>query len=234
MKKNLYIVAIALILSAFADAQKIEGVAAFMKTGYMNAPNAAKIFNQVYPSGVSGFTGNYFLLGAEGYYRKNSSVFMGVWEFGLQKAYSLNDANADAVYEAVLGKYGRIITEGKNYWLYPSAGAGASVSSLTSYGKVNSRKENMRTQTLVSPTFDVGMNADFLLSKVRWNDKYYLGWIMGIKAGYRVSLKSDKWKDDYNNSYKDDNFYKINEMPAYTNNAFYVTLSVGGGSFDKK
>jgi hypothetical protein len=86
----------------------------------------------------------------------------------------------------------------------------------------------MKTQTLVSPTFDAGMNIDFLLSKLRWNENYYLGWIAGFKAGYRFSIKSNNWKND------DNNFYKINQMPSYTNNAFYLTLSFGGGSFDKK
>lgn len=72
------------------------------------------------------------------------------------------------------------------------------------------------------------MNTDFLLSKLKWDENYYLGWIRGVKAGYRFSLKNNNWKID------DDNFYKINEMPSYTNNAFYIVFTFGGGSFDKK
>ena len=216
-----------LILANAGEAQKIEGIAGFMQSGYLNAPNA-KIFNQVFPGNTAGFSNNYWLVGVTAYYRENSNMFIGDLQFGLQKVYSFNNEHAGAVYEAVIGKYGRIINEGKNYWLYPSAGTGASVLSLTSYDRTNGWIENSRTQTLVSPAFDFGMNADFLISKLKWNEKYYLGWIMGIKAGYRFSVRSNNWSN------KEAEFYKINEMPSYTNNTFYLTFSFGGGSFDKK
>ncbi len=233
MKKIIYTLLITSIFISGINAQKIEGIAGFIQSGYMNAPNAAKAFSQAYPDNTVGFANNYWLVGATAYYRNNSSVFMGDLQFGLQKVYSFSDKHAGAVYEEVLGKYGRIIKEGKNFWVYPSAGVGASLISLTSYDKIAGERENMKTQTLVSPTFDMGMNADFLLSKLRWNKNYYIGWISGIKAGYRFSVKSKKWKKDEDEFYKDA-FNKIYEMPSYTNNAFYVTLSFGMGSFDKK
>jgi hypothetical protein len=233
MKNKLYTVVFAFVLANTVAAQKIEGIAGFIQSGYMNAPNAAKAFNQVFPQNSSGFANNYFLIGAEAFYRQKNNVFMGDWQFGLQKVYSFNNQHAGAVYEAILGKYGWIIKEDKNFWLYPSAGAGASVIALTSYDKIDGRKENMKTQTLVSPSFDFGMNADFLLSKLRWKENYYLGWISGIKAGYRFSVRSKKWKTDKDEFYKDE-FQKLYETPSYTNNAFYVMLSFGMGSFDKK
>jgi hypothetical protein len=199
----------------------------------MNAPNAAKAFSQVYPDNATGFANNYLLAGATAYYRNNGNMFMGDLQFGLQKVYSFNDKHAGTVYEAILGKYGRIIREGKNYWFYPSIGAGASVIALTSYDNVNGRRENIKTQTLVSPTCDIGVNSDFLLSKLKWKENYYIGWISGIKAGYRFSVKSKRWKQEEDKFYKDA-FNKIYETPSYTNNAFYVTLSFGMGSFDKK
>jgi len=233
MKTQFYTIFILLMLAGAVEAQEIKGIAGFIQSGYMNAPNAAKAFSEIYPDNTAGFANNYWLIGATAYYRNNNNMFMGDLQFGLQKVYSFNDKHAGAVYEAVLGKYGRIIKEEKNFWIYPSAGVGASVIALTSYDKINGERENMRTQTLVSPTFDIGMNADFLLSKLEWNKNYYLGWISGVKAGYRVSVKSKRWKKDEDEFYKDA-FNKIYEMPSYTNSAFYVTLSFGMGSFDKK
>jgi len=227
MKKNFYAIAM-LLFTNIVHAQKIEGLAGFIQSGYLNASNAAKTFSQVYPFNTAAFANNYFLIGAEAFYWEKNNVFVGDWQFGLQKIYSLNNVHAGSSYEAVLAKYGRIVKERKNFWLYPSAGAGASIISLTSYTKNNGVRENVKTETLVSPAFDFGMNANFLMSKLKWNEKYYLGWIMGIKAGYRISVKSNRWQND------DDNFYKKIEIPSYANNAFYVTLSFGGGSFDKK
>jgi hypothetical protein len=229
MKTQFYTIFILLMLAGAVEAQEIKGIAGFIQSGYMNAPNAAKAFNQVFPQNSSGFANNYFLIGAEGFYRKNKNVFMGDWQFGLQKVYSFNNEYAGAVYEAVTGKYGRVIAEKKNVWIYPSAGAGVSVISLTSYKKINDRRENVNTQTLVSPGFDISMNTDFLLSKLTWKENYYTGWMLGIKAGYRVSLKSNNWKNDNNSD-----FYKISKVPSYANNAFYVALSFGIGSFEKK
>jgi len=228
MKRNIYLFAIAFMCSGIINAQKIQGIAGFIQSGYMNAPNAAKAFYQVYPDNPSGFANNYFLIGAEGFYRQGDNVFMANLQFGVQKVYSFNDEHAGAVYEAVLGKYGRIIAEEKNFWLYPSVGTGVSVISLTGYTTTDGIRENMKTQTLVAPVFDIGMNSDFLLSKLRWKENYYLGWISGIKAGYRISIKSNNWSNT------ESSFYKIHEMPSYANNSFYVTLSFGMGSFDKK
>lgn len=227
MKAKLYTIFLMLMLAGAVKAQKIQGIAGFIQSGYLNVPNA-KVFNQGYPGNTSGFANNYFLIGAEAFYRQKKNVFMGDWQFGLQKVYSFNNQHAGALYEAVMGKYGRLIAEKENVWIYPSAGMGVSVAALTSYDEIDGQKKNIKTKTLVSPTFDIGINADFLLSKLKWKENYYLGWISGIKAGYRVSVKSNKWHSD------DNTFYKINEMPSYTNNAFYIMLSFGGGSFDKK
>jgi len=223
MKKNISLITISFIISAVACGQKIEGVAGFIQLGYLNAPYT-KVLNQVYPAG---FNDTYFSVGAEGFYRKNKNLIIGEWQFGLQKVYSFNDKHAGAVYEALLGKYGRIIKDKNSFWLYPSAGAGLSFISLTSYEDIN--KQNTATQTLVSPTFDFGMNADILLSKRKGKEDFYFGWIMGIKAGCRFAIKSDNWKDDTNDAVN-----KKGEMPSYTNNAFYITLSIGGGSVNKK
>jgi hypothetical protein len=167
MKNKFYSVFIMLMIASIisVEAQKLEGAAGFIQSGYLNAPNA-KTLNQVYPENVSGFGNDYFLFGAEGFYRKNKNMFIGEWQFGLQKTYSFNDEHAGVVYETLLAKYARNIKDEKRIWIYPSAGAGASVIALTNYKDINGIKKNMTTNTLVSPTFDIGTNIDFLLSKL--------------------------------------------------------------------
>ncbi len=66
MKKLFTLLIAVFFTGAFLFAQqKIEGVAAFVKTGYMYAPASGKTFNQVAPASIRGFDDNYFLFGAE-------------------------------------------------------------------------------------------------------------------------------------------------------------------------
>ena len=123
-------------------------------------------------------------------------------------------------------KWGRIIAENDHSWLYPSVGAGASIIQLTTYDKVSGNEENIQEKTLVSPSFDAGINADFLLSKINYKEGYYYGWMLGFRAGYRASFNSNNWQDEQ--------VVKPYDKPYYANNAFYVTITIGGGSFDRK
>lgn len=214
------------MVAGSVKAQQTEGIAGFIQSGYLNT-HSSKFFKQVYTGNAFSFADNYFLIGAEGFYRKNQNIILAEWQLGLQKTYSFNDEHAGIVYEAVLAKYGRIIKEKKNFWFYPSAGAGTSVTSLTSHV---GNKENWKSETLRSPAFDIGLNTTFLMSKLKWDEGYYLGWVMEIRTGYRFSIKSNEWKENNNNN----DFYKINRMPSYSNSQFYITASIGGGSFDRK
>lgn len=232
-RKCEYMKSINLLLATFiffttlVTAQKMEGVAGFIQCGYMNAPNTSKAFRKVFSENNSAFSNNFFVTAAEGYYRKNKNLFIGEWTFGLQKKCKSNDLYRNIMLQIITGKYGRVINKSKKFWLYPAAGAGASVITLFNYTKDDGKKKNCVAQTLISPTLDVSMNANFLLSKPMWNDSFYLGWILGIHAGYRQSVKNNNWKTKGNTSLKSD------DLPAYTNNSFYVTLSFGAGAYGK-
>lgn len=227
MKKNIYLLTIVLMLANFADGQKIKGLAGFIKSGYIYAPNVRKTFEDANAENNYAFTNNFWSFGAEAYYLTGNIIITGDGNIGVQKINTWNDIRSSAVYEALYGKFGWIIAKDKNYWVYPSVGAGASVMLLTNYKETNSLSEITNTKKLVSPSVDLAVNADVLLSKLHWNEKYYCGWMLGIRAGYRLSARNDNWQDD-------NNLYKSSEMPPYTNNAFYVTFSIGGGDFEKK
>jgi hypothetical protein len=50
--------------------------------------------------------------------------------------------------------------------------------------------------------------------------------MIGIRVGYRTSFRNNSWKTV---EMKD-----TRKMPSYTNNAYYLTITFGGGSFDLK
>jgi hypothetical protein len=226
MKKHFTLTFLSLILFSFTYAQHIEGVAGFLKAGYMHAPSSGKIFNQVAPAGITGFDDNYFAFGAEAYYRKLKNIYTVEGTMGVQKRQAYSSTYAEPYNGAAHVKWGRVIAENDHYWLYPSIGAGASVLQLTTYDKIGGNEQNIQEKTLVSPSFDAGINADFLLGKINYKEGYYYGWILGIRAGYRASVSSNNWKDEQ--------VVKPYDKPHYANNAFYVTITIGGGSFNIK
>jgi len=226
MKKQFTLSLLALLLLSFSYAQRIEGLAGFVKTGYMRAPSSGKIFSQVAPTGIRGFNDNYFAFGAEAYYRKLKNIYTVEGTIGMQKRRSIGNTYAEPYCGAAHGSWGRVVAENDGYWLYPSIGAGASIIQVNSYDKSSGNEENIQEKTLVSPSFEAGINADFLVNKVNYNEGYYYGWMLGVRAGYRASVNSNRWQQEH--------VVKPYDKPRYANNAFYVTITIGGGSFDRK
>ena len=226
MKKHFTLFFLVLFFLSSINAQRIEGVAGSLKFGYMHAPSSGNTLNKIAPAGITGFDDNYFTFGAEAYYRKFKNIYTVEGTVVGQGRYANNTAYAEPYCGAAHGKWGRIVAENDHSWLYPSIGAGASFLQLTTYEKANGKVVNIQEKTLVSPSFDVGINADFLLSKINYKEGYYFGWILGIRAGYRASFSSDNWKDEQ--------VVKPYDKPRYANNAFYFTVTIGGGSFNRK
>jgi hypothetical protein len=79
---------------------------------------------------------------------------------------------------------------------------------------------------LITPSLDISINEDFLIGKVDPHEKRYGGIILGLRAGYRTSFSSNAWMDG--------NWNKLDNMPSYTNNSFYLSISVGSGGFAGK
>src|SRR4051794_27042213 len=108
MKKHFTLSFLALFFLSSIYAQRIEGVAGFLKAGYMYAPSSAKVFNQIAPAGIAGFNNNYFAFGAEAYYRKLSNIYTVEGTMGVQERYTFSTTYAEPYCGAAHIKWGRI------------------------------------------------------------------------------------------------------------------------------
>jgi hypothetical protein len=227
MKTRITILLLLMAIANFGHAQKIKGFAGSLKLGYSGAPGSASTFSEIAPQSVDGFTNNYFAFGAEGYYRTGKFIIglEGLW--GAQGDYSFDDDHAEPFVGAGHARFGYIVNNNDRYWIYPSIGTGSSLSVLSTYNKTtDGETENTRNKVLISPSFDCGINADFIVNNVDPDRTKYGAFILGVRAGYRASFRHDNWLDGDGD--------KLRNLPSYGNNAFYVTLSIGGGWFMKK
>ena len=224
--KKMILVLLILVVCIFNAIAQTKGIAVFLRGGYIYAHDAKNIFTQITPYEISGFTNNFALLGIEGYYRKNKWIIGLEGSMGAQKDYSKDKYQAEPYVGAGHVRFGHIIYEGRQYWVYPSFGTGASVTTLSVKEKLLNKTGKIMNLSLYSPSFDLCINGDLLPAKETKEQKRSGGLILGFRAGYRFSLESDNWKDDKGN--------KQNNMPPYRNNAFYVTLIAAGGYFVNK
>jgi hypothetical protein len=121
------------------------------------------------------------------------------------------------------GKIGWIIIQDKRSWVYPTFGSGIAALVFTTSNKNNNQSATEENLTLLSPSFDFGMNGDIIVSKISPDNKSHKGFLLGIRMGYRASPKSNNWRND--------DGHKIENIPAYSNHAFYVTIAIGEGGF---
>lgn len=203
-----------------------KGIAVFLRGGYIYAHDAKEVLNKIAPYEISGFTNNFALLGIEGYYRNNKWIFGLEASMGAQKDYSKDKYQAEPYVGAGHARVGYIVYEGKQFWVYPSVGGGASVTSLSVKEKILNKTGKIMNLNLYSPSFDLGINGDLLTARETKQQKRSGGLVLGFRVGYRFSPANDNWKDD-----KGD---ELGDMPSYRNNAFYITLIAAGGYFKNK
>ncbi len=229
MKSKIITIAFVLVaaISITNAQQRVRGGSAFVKLGYTGAPRSATTFTKIAPAGISGFTNNYVAIGAEGYFRIGKAILGLEGNVGAQGVYSSGDDYAEPFVGAAHLRFGWVMTGDERYWVYPTLGLGTAAMVLTTYNKVDpdNESENVSNMILLSPSLDLGINADFVVNKVNKERRMYGGFILGIRAGYRISYSSDDWKNDE---------WEDLDLPTYQNNAFYVTVSIGGGWFVKK
>jgi hypothetical protein len=222
MKKSIILCLITFFFTINLIAQNTKGWAGFFKIGYANIAKTGTTLDEIAPEGISGFTNNFVTLGAEGYYRHNCFFFGLDGNLGFQNAHKPANVGAEGFYGSGFFKVGMNLFEEDNYWIYPSIGTGTSFLMMTTYDKVGDKTGNFRNKTLFNPSFDFGLNADFLLNKTPESGKFD-SWILGVRTGYRASFENSNWRDTDGN--------KINGLPTYANNGFYVSLTIGGGGF---
>lgn len=227
MKTGQYLAFVALLLwASTADAQRIKGGAGFVKVGVANASGAGTVFDQLAPTGVSGFSDQFYLLGGEGYYRTGHIVLALDGHIGAQNVRSSGINNGEGFTYVGHAKVGLIVNQGARYWIYPTVGLGTAALAMTTYTKIGSDVENRQNRYLYRPSFEIGLNADYLLSKSRTTDQRFGGLLLGLRAGYHISQQSSSWRNDAND--------RLPNLPAYANKGYYVTLTIGGGRFVKK
>lgn len=225
MKTKIFLLAFTAFINA-ANAQRVIGGASFVKLGYICAPGSGSTFTKIAPRGISGFTNNYASFGAEGFFRASNAIIGLEANMGVQGVYSSFNAYSEPFVGAAHVKFGWVITGDERYWVYPTVGAGASGMVLNSYNKVSEEESDYDLLILLSPSLDLGINADFVLNKVNKESNMFGGFIVGIRAGYRMSYKNSHWRNEH--------WEDVFNMPSYHNNAFYVTFAIGGGWFAKR
>ena len=214
-----------LTLATLTYSQQAEVIAGFFRIGYTHSAGTGKIMNAIAGNGITGFSDNFLLVGAEINYRYHRHVIIVEGYIGAQGDCSVENQYAEPFTGAAHLKYGRVIAYASNYWIYPAIGTGASMTALGRYQKVNGEFTVNENASLVSPSFDLSLNGNVLLTKPEYSRKRYGGFIIGCRIGYRTSPKNDHWYNDSGT--------RIQNMPSYSNRGFYLTLAVGAGGFRK-
>lgn len=225
---KLFLLAVLTLWISVAYAQRIKGGAGFVKVGIANVPDARAVLNQIAPTGVSGFSDQFYLLGGEGYYRTGNIVLELDGQIGAQNVRSSGNNYGEGYTYFGHAKVGLIVNQGARYWIYPTVGFGTAALAMFTYTKTGSdaKAENRQNKYLYRPSFDIGLNADYLLSKSRTTDQRFGGLLLGLRAGYHISQQSNSWRNDAND--------RLSNLPDYTNKGYYITLAIGGGGFVKK
>jgi hypothetical protein len=225
--KNIILCLLFIAMTININAQ-LKGGAGFFKTGYLFAPGSSAVVNKIISDASASITNNnYMIIGIEGYYRTGKSIISCDGYTAQQAIYSLeNNSSKEPFISSAQIKLGRIVKENKQYWLYPTMGIGATAFTLYSFREVNKSTVNDMTVTLLTPSADIGINADILIEKVDGNKKRFGGSMLAIRAGYRTSARSNNWTYSHSN--------QLLNLPYYSNNCFYLSVSIGAGGFVRK
>jgi len=224
MKKTIILSILTIVFTHNLYAQQIAGIAIFSKIGYTSLPGSSSTLTNIAPHG-STVNNNSTAFGAEGYLRINKVILALDGNMAIQNAESA-DANKARIFQcAAYTKVGRIILDKTHYWIYPSLGLGVASIDINTYNNENDEVTNLKNKVLSSPSFDFGFNADFIANKIM-NREGYGAWLLGLRTGYRASIKSCGWRDNDGN--------KLSNMPSYTYKGFYVMVTIGGGVFVRK
>ncbi|TDH29246.1 hypothetical protein EXU57_04045 [Segetibacter sp. 3557_3] len=222
MKRSLHLLLCMAIFANAAHSQQLEGIGATVMAGHQNARSSANHLLQLSPQGINGFTDNYRSVGIEGFYRKGRDVYATELTFNWQQRHHSGIQYAEPIFNSIRLKYGYIINNNSKVLIYPTFAAGATKFLLSTYSFENFKMLNLSEKSLAIPSFAIGISTDVLLSPFNHAERYYLGWIAGLKAGYNFSLQSKKWMMESSRI----------AGPPYATRGFYVSLAFGAGSFD--
>lgn len=211
-----------LLLDLWAGAQT-KGGAIFFRMTYNHLSNAAGTLQRLSPDSITGFSNSFYGFGSDGYYTWNririgyNAIIAG------QGPSSRGARYAEPVIGSAHIFFGYQAWEKGKWTLGPQLGGGISGIDFTSYDKTSSVITNLHTDYIIRPSIDAGVNADWRVYRFK-ESIFETFYIMGFRAGYRYSGASRAWKSRH-----DDHMPSV--TGRFTNNAFYIAVSLGVGVF---
>ena len=224
MKKTIIFI-ITIILTQALPAQQSSGAACFFKAGYTSLTSSPTALNKMAPEGFGGFSKNFTVFGMEGYYRSTKAVLIFEGNISAPNSKTSGEEKTDVMFGTAYAKFGWIISEHKNNWIYPSIGAGIAETEISSYNSGTNESLSPKNKFLLNSSFDFALNADFIINKIP-DRNYYKSMLVGIRTGYQVSVKNNAWRNC-----EDD---KVTNAPYYGHGGFYITATIGSGFFIRK
>lgn len=226
MKTKLFFLLLAMVLATAAGGQSTQGVAGNLRFGLAQLPNAANALQLLLPAGEKGFHATFYGYGAEGYYRSNSLLLALDGFLGTQNERSWNNQLARAYAGGLHARWGVILQEGKQYWIYPSFGLGGDVLALCLHTDPHQENETRLSYRVYNPVLDVGLNSDFVAARKTEELPLFGGQMIGIRAGFRFSPNQQRWLAT--------DWETTAALPPYTHRVVYLSVSVGYGVFVSK
>lgn len=202
------------------------GFAGLIKMGYSISPGLERSLNQLDPAGNQPVKNSLSLFGIEGYAKRQQMIFIVDGYVAAQNIRREGDNyTAPFIVNGNL-KLGRIIKETKQYWIYPSLGAGPAATIITHYNREDGSTSIDENYVVLSPVANIGLNADFIIPKLSLTDKEKARLVLGIRIGYQSFFRNRQWRNS--------NWSRVNGIPSFNNNLYYINASVGEGAFVKK
>jgi len=220
MKKIYTVLFLYLISIARLDAQQMDGLAAFVKSGVYSLSSS---LNEIAPPGFNLPYTTFASLGGEGYYRNNKTLFILDGNIGLENSKIIASRGVKLYSQTIFAKAGWIIKEKKHYWIYPTIGIGIASLNMNTCNKKNDFADNLQSHLIDNALVDLGINADFIFKKIA--NPQGQSMISGLRAGCRLSVKNKAWRGFDGN--------KLDNLPYYAQNGFYISLAIGYGIFIK-
>ena len=164
MKKIYTLLFLFIISIARSDAQQMNGLAAFVKSGFYTLSSSSSSLNKIVHAGFD-LHSTSVTLGGEGYYRNNKMLFILDGNIGLENSKIISFQEVKVFSEAMYIKAGWIIKEKKHYWIYPSIGIGIASLDINTYNTKDELIDNLKSHLINNTSFDLGINADFIMKK---------------------------------------------------------------------
>jgi len=215
MKLLLTIVISAMSMVAFGQPR---GYAGYIRIGSMGVPDARRVLPQLLP-GISGFSSNFKGIGGELEFRVERTVFDAELMVLSHGPVNSGDQYAEPFTGGALLKAGYAVINGRNFLMYPNAGAGFGSVVVNTYQKSGNLKKQLHTIYLVQPVFDFGVSGNVIVH--RFKNETPTGILpVGLRAGYRFSFASNNWRrvDGADVS-----------PTAYSMHGWYVSVALGMG-----